>query len=66
MAFPRLLAVAERAWHKASWEYVENPEERKSFRQRDWKTFAKTLGYKELPRLEKMGVHYRVAPPGVM
>ena len=66
MAFPRVLALAERAWHRASWEDIQDPHERQSARQSDWKSFAKTLGEKELPRLEKMDVHYRVPPPGAM
>ena len=27
MVFPRLLALAERAWHKAQWEYEEDPKQ---------------------------------------
>ena len=65
MAFPRVIALAERAWHKASWEYIQDPDDRQSARDVDWKSFAKTLGEKELLRLDKMGVHYRVPPPGV-
>ena len=51
MIFPRLLALAERAWHKAS-DFDE-----------DWVKFVNTLGYRELARLDKMGVAYRVPPP---
>ena len=64
MAFPRLLALAERAWHKAAWEYIENSEDQNRRKQRDWESFVKTLGDKELPRLENMGIRYRVPIPG--
>ena len=64
MAFPRLLALAERAWHKAAWEYIESSEDQKRRKQRDWESFVKTLGDKELPRLEKNGIRYRVPIPG--
>ena len=66
MAFPRVLALAERAWHKAPWEYIENPDERKLRQQHDWQSFVKTLGDKELPRLEKLSIRYRVPIPGAV
>ncbi|KAL9962574.1 hypothetical protein ACROYT_G031685 [Oculina patagonica] len=62
MIFPRLLALAERAWHKASWENLEGEERDRKFDE-DWVKFANTLGYRELGRLDKMGVAYRVPPP---
>ena len=66
MAFPRVIALAERAWHKASWEDIHDPDERQYARDADWKRFTKTLGEKEFPRLEKLGIRYRVPPPGAM
>ena len=65
MIFPRLLALAERAWHKA--EFEENgisDEERKRREHVDWEKFANTLGYKELSRLDELGIQFRVPPPG--
>ena len=62
MIFPRLLAVAERAWHKASWEDLGGEERKRQFGE-DWVNFANTLGYRELGRLDKIGVPYRVPPP---
>ncbi|KAJ7372788.1 hypothetical protein OS493_016707 [Desmophyllum pertusum] len=62
MIFPRLLALAERAWHKASWEDLEGGERNKEIGE-DWVKFANTLGYRELGRLDKMGMAYRVPPP---
>ncbi|XP_074608369.1 beta-hexosaminidase-like isoform X3 [Acropora palmata] len=64
MIFPRLLALAERAWHKASWEEMDNKEDRDAEKARDWEKFANVLGYRELSRLDRIGVTYRVPPPG--
>ena len=64
MLFPRLLALAERAWHKASWESIPNTDERDRERADDWIKFANTMTHRELGRLDKMGVAYRVTPPG--
>ena len=64
MIFPRMVALAERAWHKASWEDVSDKKERDTKRSEDWVKFANTLGYRELGRLDKMGVAYHVLPPG--
>ncbi|CAH3123237.1 unnamed protein product [Porites lobata] len=63
MLFPRLLAVAERAWHKASWEEVTDRLARERQRTGDWERFANTITYRELGRLDEMGVPYRVPPP---
>lgn len=60
MVFPRLLALAERAWHKADWESKPDVNSRKTELDKDWEAFANTLGYKELRRLDKMDVKYRV------
>ena len=66
MIFPRILSVAERAWHKASWEDTEDKTERESQMGVDWENFANTVGHKELARLTKLGIKYRVPPPGAM
>ncbi|CAG2234990.1 HEXA_B [Mytilus edulis] len=59
-----LLALAERAWHKASWENVIDETLQNSMRTRDWDNFAETVGKKELKRLDDIGIKYRVPPPG--
>ncbi|XP_031565064.1 uncharacterized protein LOC116300345 isoform X2 [Actinia tenebrosa] len=64
MIYPRLLAIAERAWHKASWEGMSDRNERNKKRTENWKQFANLLGQKEMARLDKMGVKYYVPPPG--
>lgn len=65
MLFPRLLAVAERAWHKAAFEDKTGKAAEES-KKAEWIQFADTVGYHELPRLDKIGVRYRVPPPGAM
>jgi hexosaminidase len=53
MAFPKMLALAERAWARPD-------------RSDDWNRFANTLGQRELARLDRLagGVAYRIPPPG--
>ncbi|AXF75237.1 carbohydate-binding domain-containing protein [Erwinia tracheiphila] len=74
MIFPRMLSVAERAWHRAAWEqdyqagkeyiggktqYVD-----KQTLLKDWQRFANLLGQRELSKLDKTGIHYRLPVPG--
>ncbi|XP_076468984.1 beta-hexosaminidase-like [Babylonia areolata] len=65
MLFPRFFALAERAWHMPRWEEetTDNVTRLREL-QADWSAFANTLGYRELPRLDRKGVQYRVPPPG--
>lgn len=65
MIFPRLLALAERAWHQANWESISAIEERQEAKKRDFKHFINVVGGKELARLENALVSYRIPPPGV-
>ncbi|ESO95987.1 hypothetical protein LOTGIDRAFT_202240 [Lottia gigantea] len=65
MIFPRLLALAERAWHKAEWENIDDKQRRNKARDADWERFANNLGYAELKSLDKMNISYRVPPPGI-
>ncbi|XP_076469345.1 chitobiase-like [Babylonia areolata] len=65
MIFPRLLALAERAWHEASWEGLGREERRREEGCReDWCQFANTLGYRDLGQLDRWGVQYYLPPPG--
>ena len=64
--FPKLLAVAERAWHKATWEDETDKTKRDKAKKEDWDKFRAILGHKELPRLEKRNLSYRLPPPGAM
>lgn len=64
MVFPRLIALAERAWHRSAWEDEENKQQRVVKTNEEWTSFAKTLVNKELDRLEGMGIKYNIAKPG--
>jgi hexosaminidase len=67
MAFPRLIALAERAWARSpAWADIENADERGRQLDANWNEFANRLGQRELPRLDTMfgGVLYRLPPPG--
>ena len=66
MTYPRLLAAAERAWHKAPWEAEKDAHKRDRLKSEDWEKFANTVGYQELARLDQMGIHYRIPLPGAM
>ncbi|MDP2634943.1 MULTISPECIES: family 20 glycosylhydrolase [unclassified Pseudoalteromonas] len=73
MLYPRLLALAERAWHKAPWEleynkkgvkYDQNSEHfntnLKQQAEADWQRFAALVGFKEFAKLEQAGRFYRL------
>ncbi|XP_029633571.1 beta-hexosaminidase-like isoform X1 [Octopus sinensis] len=66
MVFPRLLALSERAWHRAPWELEEDKKKREEMRKQDWERFANTIGYREMKRLDQLGIRYRVPPPGAI
>ena len=70
--FPRLLAFAERAWHKPAWEpgYVAGqsytPGDARVDRAAiltDWRGFAGRMPV-QFAMLDRMGVAYRITPPG--
>lgn len=61
MIYPRLLALAERAWHKATWEHTGNA----AARQQDFSAFAKRIAEVELTRLTANGSSFYLPPPGV-
>ena len=67
MAFPRGIAFAEAAWNKRKFEYSYLPEhERSDLELKEWINFANTVGYKELWRLDNLGIKYRIPPPGAV
>ncbi|SEM75103.1 hexosaminidase [Sphingomonas gellani] len=72
MLFPRVLALAERAWHRAAWEptYVAGTSYTfgdarvpMSDVYRDWRDFAGRAGA-ALSAMDRAGIAYRLAPPG--
>lgn len=61
VAFPKLLALSERAWSpEPVWEEEKNDEVRKA----DWTEFVHKAGHFELPRLDAWKVKYRIPLPG--
>lgn len=77
MIFPRLYALAERAWHKAGWELDYNyegavygpetnffNEDLRAKQKRDWIRFANHLGKKTLVKADSVGLFYRLPTPG--
>jgi len=64
MLFPRLLAFAERSWHKADWEQQPAGQDAESQRHEDWTRFANVLGHRELSRLDSKHIKYRIPLPG--
>lgn len=78
MLYPRMLALAERAWHGANWEVPYTPSaaysptsgaftaDMRARRDADWDAFANLLGGRELARLDAAGVAYRVPTVGAV
>ncbi|ETS29250.1 beta-N-acetylhexosaminidase [Photorhabdus temperata] len=74
MIYPRLLPLAERAWHRAGWEqdYVPGQEYKGGETHkvdidalhRDWTRFANLIGQRELVKLDRAGIAYRLPVPG--
>jgi hexosaminidase len=68
MMFPKMLALAERAWAAdPSWATATGEEYRKQFKS-DYAIFLNTLGKRELKRLDiyRGGYQYRIPTPGVV
>jgi hexosaminidase len=70
MVFPRLLALAERAWHRGNWEPADGNDYAAPIDMNnlaaDWQRFANVLGHKELKKVERSGVQFRVEVPGAI
>jgi len=69
LVFPRLLALAERAWSQdPAWSQVSDATKRNTLLLQAWNEFANRLGQKELPRLDYLsnGIGYRLPPPGIV
>jgi len=72
MLFPRLLALAERSWHRADWEpqyragrgytYGDGKVDLAALKS-DWSSFAAKMP-RHLEALDRAGITYRIAPPG--
>ncbi|MEN3160234.1 family 20 glycosylhydrolase [Alkalimonas sp. NCh-2] len=62
MIYPRIIALAERAWHKADWE----PNKNSAAARQSWQQFIQRLTSVEFPRLAQAGVGHYVPPPGAI
>ncbi|XP_060086369.1 putative beta-hexosaminidase [Ylistrum balloti] len=71
LLFPRLIAFAERAWHRASWENtirrpIRNLTAAGIAEVHDFQKFKAILGTKLLPTMDKYKAIYYMAPPGAI
>lgn len=69
LVMPRLQAMAERAWAPdPAWATEADPAKAAALHRAAWSGFVNVLSQRVLPRLdlEKTGVAYRIAPPGLM
>ncbi|MUI15900.1 family 20 glycosylhydrolase [Massilia dura] len=69
LVMPRLLAVAERAWAPdPAWATEPDAARAATLHRAAWSGFVNALGRRVLPRLdlERTGVAYRIAPPGLL
>lgn len=75
MVFPRVIAAAERAWHKADWENnykvgVTYSQDSNLVNQdalvQDWTNFSNVMGQREMTKLELAGIQYRLPIPGAI
>ncbi|MGL4525019.1 MAG: beta-N-acetylhexosaminidase [Spirochaetia bacterium] len=74
MIYPRIISLAERAWHRADWElpYVPGREfsggktrfVNQAALNSEWQTFANLIGQRELPKFDQKGILYRLPVPG--
>lgn len=73
MLYPRLYALAERAWKKADWELDyqagltfsgSTNNVNKTLLDQDFAGFAQALALKEFPKLDAAGIRYRIPVPG--
>ena len=77
--YPRLLALAERAWHLPKWAVPYNYKgavysqdtqvftvDMKKSRDDSWHLFSNVIGEKEFPKLELAGIDYRLPTVGAI
>lgn len=69
LLYPKLLALAERAWvQNPAWATETDQNKSEELYNKDWSKFVNVLGKKELPRLDYYlgGVGYRIPPVGAI
>ncbi len=65
---PKLLGFAQRAWEgQPAWGEIADVVKRNEAMEKDWNRFVNTIGFRELPELEKFnaGYHFRIPAPGI-
>ena len=63
---PKLLGLAERAWAaEPDWAAERDPAKSEPLYREAWSRFVNVLGKRELPRLDREGVRYRIPTPGL-
>lgn len=63
MIYPRLIALAERAWHKSDWESeISNSQARVQ----EWVNFSSALVVREFLKLAASGSAFYLPPPGAI
>lgn len=63
---PKLLGLAERAWAaEPDWAAERDPAKSEPLYREAWSRFVSVLGKRELPRLDREGVRYRIPTPGL-
>lgn len=63
MIYPRVIALAERAWHKSDWE-ADKPNAQ--VRLQEWAEFSAALVAKELLKFSATGSAFYLPPPGAI
>lgn len=66
LLFPKLLGLAERAWAPSFVTATDTRQSAAKKTQARWLVFANLLGQRELPRLAKNNLAYRIDPVGFM
>ncbi len=67
MAFPKTVALAERSWSaKPAWAVIDDDSSRLTELDKAWAAFCAELGSRELRRLDKLGIGYRLPLPGAV
>jgi hexosaminidase len=66
MLAPKLFGLAERAWASdPDWAAELDPAKAEPLYREAWSRFVNLLGKRELPRLDREGIRYRIPTPGL-
>jgi hexosaminidase len=63
---PKLFGLAERAWAPdPAWAVEPDPAKSEALSREAWSRFVNTVAKRELPRLDREGIPYRIPTPGL-